>query len=79
MATLWSVGNETAQKAAKTFYEELSKDTNMLHAIFRMAKSISILLARCARIAGASNFASRCAMSHGFRYLYPTGAGAVRV
>ena len=41
IATLWSVGNETAQKAAKVFYEELSKEQNVLTAFFRMQKSVS--------------------------------------
>jgi len=41
IATLWSVGNETAQKAAKAFYEELSRQQNVLMAFFNMLKSVS--------------------------------------
>jgi CHAT domain len=43
IATLWSVGNETAQKASKVFYESISKESNLLKAFSIMQKSISNL------------------------------------
>lgn len=40
MGTLWSVGNETAKRAAKAFYENLLQQSNLLSAFFAMNKTI---------------------------------------
>jgi hypothetical protein len=41
IGTLWSVGNETAQKAARVFYETASEDGNLLKAFFKMSSEIA--------------------------------------
>jgi hypothetical protein len=41
VATLWGVGNETAQKAAKAFYGAISKEGNLLRAFVQMLKAVS--------------------------------------
>jgi hypothetical protein len=41
IGTLWSVGNETAQKAAREFYGAVSKEGNLLRAFFAMSNLIS--------------------------------------
>jgi hypothetical protein len=40
IGTLWSVGNETAKRAAKAFYESLVQQGNLLSAFFAMNKTI---------------------------------------
>jgi CHAT domain len=40
IGSLWSVGNETATKAAKFFYEELADSGEVLKAFFKMNRSI---------------------------------------
>ena len=40
IGTLWSVGNETAMRAAKAFYEDLVQQGNLLSAFFAMNKGI---------------------------------------
>lgn len=40
IGTLWSVGNETARRAAKAFYEDLIQQGNLLSAFFAMNKAI---------------------------------------
>jgi hypothetical protein len=40
IGTLWSVGNETAMRAAKAFYENLVQQGNLLSAFFAMNKTI---------------------------------------
>jgi CHAT domain-containing protein len=40
IGTLWSVGNETAKRAAKAFYENLLQQGNLLSAFFEMNKAI---------------------------------------
>jgi hypothetical protein len=40
IGTLWSVGNETANRAAKAFYEGLIQHGNLLSAFFEMNKAI---------------------------------------
>jgi len=40
VGTLWSVGNETAERAAKAFYESLVQQGNLLSAFFAMNKTI---------------------------------------
>ena len=41
IGTLWSVGNETAKRAAKIFYEDLVQHGNLLSAFFAMNKAIT--------------------------------------
>ncbi len=41
IGTLWSVGNETAKRAATVFYEEAIRQGNLLAAYFAMNQSIS--------------------------------------
>jgi hypothetical protein len=41
IGTLWSVGNETAKRAAKAFYESLIQQGNLLSAFFAMNKTIT--------------------------------------
>jgi hypothetical protein len=40
IGTLWSVGNETARRAAKAFYEDLVEHGDLLSAFFAMNKAI---------------------------------------
>ncbi len=40
IGTLWSVGNQTANRAAKVFYEDLVQQGNLLSAFFAMNKTI---------------------------------------
>jgi hypothetical protein len=40
IGTLWSIGNDTAKRSAKVFYESLVQDGNLLSAFFAMNKSI---------------------------------------
>ena len=40
IGTLWSIGNETAKRAAKAFYESLVQQGNLLSAFFAMNKTI---------------------------------------
>jgi hypothetical protein len=40
IGTLWSVGNETAKRAAKVFYEDLVQQGNLLSAFFAMNKAV---------------------------------------
>lgn len=40
VGTLWSVGNDTAKRAAKVFYESLLQQGNLLSAFFAMNKAI---------------------------------------
>src|SRR5258708_24280197 len=40
IGTLWSVGNETAKRAAKAFYEDLVQQGNLLSAFFAMNETI---------------------------------------
>jgi hypothetical protein len=40
IGTLWSIGNETAKRAAKAFYEDLVQQGNLLSAFFAMNKAI---------------------------------------
>lgn len=41
VGTLWSVGNETARRAAIAFYQAIVRDGNLLAAFFEMNKAIS--------------------------------------
>jgi hypothetical protein len=41
IGTLWSVGNETAQKAAKLFYETASQVGSLLEAFFKMSRGVA--------------------------------------
>jgi hypothetical protein len=40
IGTLWSVGNETAKRAAKVFYEDLVQQGNLLSAFFTMNEAV---------------------------------------
>jgi hypothetical protein len=43
IGTLWSVGNKTAQTAARVFYEAVSKEGRLLQAFFKMSNDIANL------------------------------------